>query len=1617
MQTQTMEKVQLGLEYIKRANPAILQQGTHILTTCVLKNNDDKDIRDLEVTITGDLVLERREAVSVLPAHESVSTGKLDIVFDRQKTDLISEAADTSFVVTVKTSDNELIRKTFPVRLLPRDYWPGIFVHPETLAVFITPNVPAVAHVLQNAGRWMERMTGNSALDEYQTHDINRVRHQVAAIYEALREEGIVYATPPASFEKEGQRVRTAETVVKDKLGTCLDLSLLYASCLEQCGLNPIVVITNDHAFVGCWLEETFCALSTSDDASLLSKSAANGVGRLVVVETTLVASSEPVTFDQAVAEAERLLTAPGLVFVDIHRCRLDNIRPLSQKNDSEWENEGVRHGNGTRDISEIQKIDIAPADASPLTREQIWERKLLDISLRNNLINLKLGKKTIPFISYDIEKIEDFLQDGRDYHILPNPQDLNMQPNSHGMFDSREYKDQYETSVTGKRKNGWLTSYLRKSELADSLKFFYRESRNALEENGANTLFLALGILRWYETEKSQQPRYAPILLLPVDIIRKSNTDYVIRTRDEDITFNTALGEMLKQNFHVSISGLTPLPEDGHGCDVLKVLTIIRHHIMNLPRWDVLEESILGLFSFSKFVMWNDVHSNIDLMRKNPVIDALLNKGSWAGDEKPVDVSGYDDEYAPSDNAIPIDVDSSQLEAVLESGQGHSFILYGPPGTGKSQTITNMIANALFHGKRVLFVAEKMAALEVVQRRLEKIGLAPFCLELHSNKVTKSHFLEQLDKALSLTRIKEPEQYARTADDLLHERQKLSHFNKLMHEDAGNGMSLCDCITRYSSIEGGIIRPSDGFMRDFTPRKLAMAIDQIKEAGKLIGIIGKPCHNPLYGLKVTDSSQQTISTLKQQLPLLSSEIEGVESAIRDVSEALFISLPRDFSSIPFVYALQNILSQWDEAVLFENAEELSAAWQEASGKWFIPRYFGQKQILARLRQYNSKVAKDNVTEFLQTLSGFHNKAMELNISLFSGQPVSFDKGRITNNTKGILAVRNIKGTCDTLQEACSFQGDFESISKLIPNWLGNLDKVRDWALWCSEMESLRQADMESVIPILENATADDISSVADAFAKGCYACYAQGVIDSHRELQLFKGLLFEERIKKYKALDAKFKSLTKKMLYYRLASKVPSQVTGVSDASELGILKRYIHSKGRGSSIRTIIDQIPELLPRLSPVMLMSPISVAQFLDLHNQKFDIVCFDEASQMPTPEAVGAIARGNALICVGDPKQMPPTSFFSSNATDDEDAENDDMESILEDCITISLPGRHLNWHYRSKHESLIAFSNQQYYDGKLYTFPSVDDKARRVKYVHVNGSYDYGKTRCNRAEAEAIVAEVVKRLQSPSDESIGIVAFSKVQQNLIEDILGDTLASHPELEKKAFDGDEPIFVKNLENVQGDERDVILFSVGYGPDKNGKVSMNFGPLNNIGGERRLNVAVSRARSEMMVFTIMEPEMIDLKRTNAQGVVGLKNFLKFAKTGELPLRNGQVNTVGRDIADVIGDAITRRGYKVDTHVGRSAFKIDIAVIDKRDPEKYILGILCDGNNFFNAKTEREREIGQPSFLRHMGWNLLRVWSLDWYMDKSQVMARILSTVKACETSTETSAEVRDNKSGAG
>ncbi len=1701
MMEQNIEKeiITIHLDYLPRINYAIIHSGIEACNSLVIENRDQKDWNHITVSISGEYFEKRSCRFDYLRQGASLQASSVSIVPDIRLISDITEAVGTSFRLTVEEENGLLSEKEYPIELLAYDEWAGSNVMPEHLAAFVVPNNPQLPRIKINAAKHLEKWTGSSAFDEYQTQDRNRVRAQVAAIYEALRAEGIVYSAPPASFEKNGQRIRLADKVLSEKTGTCIDTSLLIASCLEEASIYPIIVILNGHAMVGAWLTPTVFPQMVCDDSSYLLKEMADGNNNLVLLESTCITASEKVSFEEAVLRARQKMSEESsfMYFVDIHRCRLGHIRPIPQRilKDGAWTfvSEGIEHENATNGVSELSHYDLRlDDDGKPATKQIIWERKLLDFSLRNNLLNTRLGRKVVPFISFNIEHLEDHLQNGEDYYITETPGDK-IDANEDGMYDSIHQALAYQELVSELIGDHKIASYLTTTELQNALKHLYRTARTSIEENGANSLFLALGMLRWFETEKSIQPRFAPILLMPVDIIRKSGNKYVIRKRDEDIILNTTLVELLKQSFKISLDILKELPKDESGVDVKKIFTIFRRAIKEQKRWNVVEESMLGLFSFNKFVMWNDIHSNAGKLRENTVVASLIeNENRQEQTDELIDARTIDKEKAPLDFAIPLDVDSSQMEAIVESGRGKSFILHGPPGTGKSQTITNMIANALYQGKRVLFVAEKMAALSVVQSRLEKLQLAPFCLELHSNKATKKHFLEQMEQVLNVKKISSPEDYSHSSGELYKERTELIRYMESLHRRGANGYSLYDCIMAYFSITDDEITEALPGLERMDKNYVETCRSLIGEINSIIPVSGSPYGHPLKGLYLRDNRSETIERVKVLLEdaqksfgQYRERLDKVEKAssfpitgendvawLKSVTEVVketelmngqLLALGMDDllrasynqhieQGKKYAQQKQKLLADYSEDILEMNAQETRSQWEEIQDKWFLPRYFAKKKFLKSLSRYG-RITEDNledVTSSVREYQSLHQSydriptsfreafgALAINQQeqwermekLMSLVPQLTDAistyARQHERTYGDCAkafMETADGqwslfkkelhsaasplfeTYDHLEsvreELTAWSGHTYHINDIethVAQWLAHYQQAKDWYFWIDKKREISELGLQVVISKIEDEGLAP-SQAVNGVLKGLFHQTINHAIDEDEQLRMFNGQLFRQNIGKYKEHTKRFQELSKRELYHRLASRVPSSA-GTAEGSEIGRLKRSIANGGRGNSIRSLIDSMPTLLPRLCPCMLMSPISVAQYIDLNTEKFDLVIFDEASQMPTSEAVGAIARGKALVVVGDRKQMPPTSFFTTTQVDEEEADIDDLESILDDCISLSLPEYKLQWHYRSKHESLIAFSNSQYYNNELFTFPSVDDQLARVKLIPINGIYDKGRTRSNPAEAKAIVEEIISRLSDPvlNQSSIGVVSFSKVQGNLIEDELTEQLDKHPELKDIAFNGKEPVFIKNLENVQGDERDVILFSVGYGADKYGKVSMNFGPLNNAGGERRLNVAVSRARKEMLVYSTLSSSQIDLKRSHAKGVEGLKAFLEYAESGRLPMLAETVrHTESNMMVMQICEALQSHGYPTNTFVGRSNFKVDIAVSTKEAPGQYILGILCDGKNYFETKTTRDREIVQPSVLEMLNWQVMRVYSIDWFEHPDETVRQILDTI---------------------
>jgi very-short-patch-repair endonuclease len=583
-------------------------------------------------------------------------------------------------------------------------------------------------------------------------------------------------------------------------------------------------------------------------------------------------------------------------------------------------------------------------------------------------------------------------------------------------------------------------------------------------------------------------------------------------------------------------------------------------------------------------------------------------------------------------------------------------------------------------------------------------------------------------------------------------------------------------------------------------------------------------------------------------------------------------------------------------------------------------------------------------------------------------------------------------------------------VAQRAAGWLQYRTSLRDHCAYRRAAEAASQASLSVLVD--KHACGELLAhELRPAFERSLYEGWLDLVHRREPLLAMFRGQDHEAAIARFAELDRQSIELGAKVVVARLAAKLPQLRDTQVASSELGVLERELKKQRRHKPVRRLLSEIRGLWPCLSPCVLMSPMSVAQFLSRDAQRFDLVVFDEASQIPMWDAVGAIGRGDSLIVVGDSKQLPPTNFFQ-RASEGDDGQDDqipeDLESVLDECGAAGLPRMHLDWHYRSRHESLIAFSNHYYYQNRLLTFPAprAASDGAGVRCVRVDGVYDRAGSQQNRIEADVLVATVVKRLRNPHQArlSMGIVTFSRAQQTLIEDLLDAERRADPSLEEALLTAEEELFVKNLENVQGDERDVILFSICYGPDAAGKIYENYGPLNQQGGERRLNVAVTRARRELIIFSSVGPEQI-ANRTQATGARHLRYFLDYAIRGEAALIGAVEHDPSREVDSPfeasVRDELRRRGHEVHCQVGCSGYRIDLAIVDPEAPGRYLIGLECDGATYHSAATARDRDRLRASVLRSLGWQLSRIWSTDYWHDPIRELDRIEGEIELART----------------
>ncbi len=1562
--------------------------------------------------------------------------------------------------VTARHEGKEVASASTEVTVLPFDCWEGLSGNAERVAAFVRPRLSDCSVVLADAGKRLKKWKADAEFYGYTGTDKNTVRQILAAVYASVKACGISGEisdlTNPCRASHDG-------SIVKDRRASSFQAALLVASCLEAAHLHPVLALGKSGVGVGVWLYDSCFLDPVLDDADIVEKYVSDGINNLSMFDAEDLFVEHNTLFTPSENHFKAKLKEGYFdYFVDVRRCRMGGIGACPMRGRGLKGYEVYREENPEEEAPAPLPVfkDLKLDGKQPKNKQ--WERRLLDLTSKNALLAFT-GKNALHLSSAECDGLYSRLAEKGGMKLKAGGAE-------EGPFGI-ECTPQKKALIALEQQKGILRVLSDAKTVSETAVKLIRRNKEAVEESGAKILYLAFGFLR-YVSKEDGKFRFAPLVLCPVGLSRaRGNEDFNVAPGEEGYFVNATLLEYLKQEFNIDIRGLGG---DVAALKISEILAMVRAEIASMRGWDVVDDVYLSAFSFQRFLLWNDVRTHIDEFRKNATVAGLL---SGRAEKREFPAASEEDVGDPEETLLPLSADSSQYAAISLAGTGASFVLHGPPGTGKSQTITNIIADSLARGKRVLFVAEKKAALDVVKKRLDGIGIGDFCLELHSNKTDKAGVLRRMEETLQLAGRGGDVAFGERTRELVSLREELKEPMIALNKKRRLGISVYRAIIGYLENKNApdILDIESAFYDTLTEQKLSEYKGMILSAAAAAKECGGVCNSPFENVNLTEYSQslrdrvfcasevmlteikhlraflalflefyrQRISTLTRKKLVSLCEIARILASgvcrkyYADVDENsfyIFFNANRRLDSCLAYY-----YKHFKTLVDLDGSEEIGK-YLEQGGDWKLNK--AARAAAKRLAKAAvHPLADEDIPKFLQTLADIDGAMRRITSNTALAKNFTDRAGRIAFKKRGEfladlyalhqkcasafldynadsfngMCIRAANGYTMPVLEGClkaadayfaaeeSFltitNGDREKIrgedildyfSAKASALIDNVDMLPNWCMYRGTAKKLASCGLTFITDALESGRLK-VENVLAGFEKNVYKNFLEINIPQDPALSRMTVGTLEDTVEKFRLAWEEYGKITRELIRSRLISRLPKPEDEGSLALELASFTRLSKSNLRGSGIRGMFAEIPTLASVVCPCLLMSPTTVAQYLQPTANDFDLVIFDEASQMSTAEAVGSIARAKAAVIVGDPKQLPPTSFFHSSYTDEEELENEDLESVLDDCLALGMPERHLLWHYRSKHESLIAFSNAMYYDNRLCTFPSPDGLESKVRLIRVDGVYDRGFTKRNRSETEALVKEVIRRLQDPvlCRSSMGVVTFSSAQQEDIERYLSKEIA-RLKLESAAYEREEPLFVKNLENVQGDERDVILFSVCYGPDRLGRVSLNFGPLNQAGGWRRLNVAVSRAREEMLVFSTMTAAMIDLAKTSSKGVAGLKAFLEFAEKGRttLAVKPGSVRS-GTGIGKFIAAELSAYGYDCRYDVGASDFKLDVAVVDPRNKHRFVLGILCDGENGFSVK---DRNILQVQTLKRGNWNVLRVNCVNYYNNPKRELKRI-------------------------
>ena len=1331
--------------------------------------------------------------------------------------------------------------------------------------------------------------------------------------------------------------------------------------------------------------------------------------------------------------------------------------------------------------------------------------RDVLDLSLRNPLLNFRPSKRrgleVVDELSREIfrilvagERIMYFRAAPEEQAAPESPDDAPADvPAELLALLARPATDPNGTAA--RHTDNRLQTALTLARLNLRLRETFRQARLSIEEQGVNILYLALGMLRWYESDSSDTERRAPLVLIPVKLTRSGvRENFKLSWTKDEIEPNLSLEAKLKQDFGVRLPEM-PSEDD---LDVEDYLAQVERAVAaKQPRWSVERNEIhLNFFSFSKLLIYKDLDPaswpEENRPADHPLVQQLFGSGGFADEPSEFGEEGHVNGDLGEAGLHPVvDADSSQTLAVLDTMNGRNLVIQGPPGTGKSQTITNLIGEALARGKTVLFVAEKMAALEVVKRRLDTVHLGDACLELHSHKTNKRAVLDDLSRTLALGRPTTPDG---TEDRVLLEadRKRLNDYSRAVNTPiAESDLTPHELVGRLAALDadglevegrGLPIRDSASWNAENFARRRAL-VREMQELVTAIGIPRRhlwwPCGRLHFVPTDAHRVRELIADASAAVRLLNRESDALGTVLR--RDAVFGGLKRDdleratrtarrVAEAPALLGADYRHPGW--ATEAERIAEVAAAARRYADirarhdRVLVPEAWDQDVLDARqaLRAYGDKwwrflsrpfrdasrrvrglcraEAPDTVPKQIQLVDAIleagrlrraiaesNDLVARLFPTLALGDRADAHRSfadaaewlvRLERDRSGGLIDPDIHALLDdpprrsdlgSAADACErgMEAVRDALGALTAAMELRADRVepgesleeRTWGgldAWLRDAhdEIASAHDVVRFNQLERKAVDAGIGEVAEAaasrkdarrqltplFDHACYAAWLDLAFRERPTLAEFDGATHAGIVERFRELDMAQFHHNQALIAERHWQQLPRHHGG----GQLGVLRREFQKKRRHLPVRRLMTEAGRAIQSIKPVLMMSPLSIAKYIPPGSVVFDLVVFDEASQVRPVEALGAIIRGRQAVVVGDSKQLPPTSFFDRMADDGDDdaSQTADLESILGMFCAQGAPERMLKWHYRSRHESLITVSNHEFYDNRLVVFPSPDVGKQDTGLVFRHDpEAHYQRRGINTAEAKTVAKAVMEHARATPGLTLGVAAFSNVQARRIEDEVDILRRRDPSCEE-FFAGhpEEPFFVKNLENVQGDERDVILISIGYGKIDGSYLPMNFGPLNREGGERRLNVLITRARRRCVVYCNFVGADLDLRRSKARGVDALKTFLEYAETGNIEIPR----VTGREADSPFEEAVAARlralDFDVDHQVGSAGFFIDLAVRDSSRPGRYVLGIECDGAAYHSARSARDRDRLRQQVLEGLGWKIHRIWSTDWF-----------------------------------